>query len=77
MTHTRAGYELFKGFRGYGIFDIERNFNDSNRNVTAPGLGMQWLPFPHFELQMEYQNMDFAASSGSNHFGFVMAHVYY
>lgn len=77
IAHVRAGYEVMKGFKAYGIYDIEHNVNDSNARITAPGLGMQWLPFPHFELQLEYQNMDFAFNQGANHFGFVMAHVYY
>ncbi len=76
LGHMRVGYEFFKGFKGYGLFDYLNEVGNVANRYTAPGLGVQWLPFPHLELQMEYQAQDREVGPGV-HFGFVMLHVYY
>lgn len=75
LSHLRYGYEAFKGFRGYALYDYQYVIGADTR-FTAPGFGLQWLPYPHFELQAEYQAGRFKGSEVS-HFGFVMFHVYY
>jgi len=75
LGHFRYGYEAFKGFRGYALYDYQDVVGASTR-FTAPGFGFQWLPYPHFELQAEYQAGRFEGSE-VGHFGFVMFHVYY
>ncbi len=77
ITHTRLGYKFFKGFRAYGIFDINQNVDISSDFTKAPGLGLQWLPVPHVNLQIEYQNIDIKNDPNKSHFGFIMAQVYY
>ncbi len=77
LTHTKLGYNAFKGFKIYSLYDFEQNFTNSNRRITAPGLGIQWLPFPHFQLQAEYQKINFPENLAPNHFGFIMVHIYY
>jgi hypothetical protein len=75
LSHLRYGYEAFKGFKGYALYDYQNVIGAAQR-FTAPGLGLQWLPYPHFELQAEYQAGRFEGQEVS-HFGFVMFHVYY
>jgi len=75
LSHLRYGYEAFKGFKGYALYDYQDVVGASQR-FTAPGLGFQWLPYPHFELQAEYQAGRFEGGDTS-HFGFLMFHVYY
>jgi len=77
LTHTRVGYELFKGFKTYGIYDFIHDLDDTGAFTSAPGLGFQWLPVTHFELQLEYQNIRIKNQPDDQHFGFIMAHVYY
>lgn len=76
LSHLRLGYEFFKGFKGYTLYDYQNTLNQENTRLTAPGFGIQWLPFPHFELQIEYQAMKFE-SQKTRDFGFVMFHIYY
>ena len=76
-THTRVGYEFLKGFKAYGIFDMIFNIDSSDGFTKSPGIGLQWLPAPHFELQVEYQNTKIKSQSDDTHFGFIMAHIYY
>lgn len=77
LLHTRVGYELFKGFKGYGIFEYTEDLDNSDSVTTAPGLGFQWLPYPHFNLQVEYQALDRKGGDDTTHFGFIMAQMYY
>ena len=78
LANLRFGYEFFKGFKGYTLYDYQKGLNtDVADRVTAPGLGFQWFPFPHFEVQLEYQAMKNQQSPGTNHFGFVLFHTYY
>ena len=76
INHTRIGYEFFKGFKSYTLFDYQKSISVADTQVTAPGIGLQWLPFPHFEVQIEYQAMK-RISEKVNHFGFIMVHSYF
>lgn len=75
LSHLRLGYEVLKGLRAYAIYDFRQTESQSDSRMVAPGLGFQWLPMPHIELQMEYQAMRFK-SQAVTHFGFFLFHVY-
>lgn len=53
------GYQVTKGFEPYFIFEhLQRDLEDSTTQQTEAGLGMQWLPVPHFEIQAEYKKQN-------------------
>jgi len=55
MTST-FGLPLFKGFMPYLVNEfIQRDLQVHNTRSEAYGAGIQWLPLPHFEIQLEYQ----------------------
>lgn len=54
--HVRYGYNVVKGVMPYVLYEqLQTDMNDSDTKTTAPGVGIQWLPIPHFEIQAEYQ----------------------
>lgn len=45
-----------KGLWPYLVFEHNQvDMNDSDTLVTSPGAGIMLLPFPHFDIQAEYQ----------------------
>ena len=74
----RIGNKPFKGFMWYGVFEHASIANNGGYNLThSPGVGVQWLPFPHINLQMEYQrSVSSQGPGGPNHVGWFLVHLY-
>lgn len=49
-------YKLHKGIMPYFVFEhSQSNLSDNETLILSPGLGVQFLPIPHVELQAEFQ----------------------
>lgn len=60
------GHQLFKGVTVSVLHEqLQRDLSDGQTRVHAPGVGVQWLPLPHFELQVEYKREFSKASPGN------------
>lgn len=58
FSYHKLGWEFYKGFIAY--FAQENQFadlNDSSTHAYSHGVGMQWFPRPHFELQVNFAKM--------------------
>lgn len=50
------GYQWTQGFLPYLILEhLQRNLADSDTKRSSAGIGVQWLPIPHIELQAEFK----------------------
>ncbi|MGE3680568.1 MAG: hypothetical protein AB7G93_02500 [Bdellovibrionales bacterium] len=50
------GYEAIRGFIPYGVFEWEQVEVGASQRVTdVQGIGVQWLPRPHWEVKLELQ----------------------
>ncbi len=75
-TFHRLGYELTKGFIIFGQFD--QSFLDSSDESTkydSYGPGIQWLPFPHFEI-MSYLGKEKAFGQDPTDYWWIMLNIY-
>ncbi len=74
----RLGYMPFKGFMGYAVFEhLSRDSGASYNLIHQPGLGLQWLPLSHFNVQLEYVRQVNSIDPGNpNHIMFGIFHVY-
>jgi hypothetical protein len=74
----RWGYTGSKGLMPYFIYEhLQEDMSDANTVMWAPGVGVQFMPYPHFEIQAEYQRQMF--SSAPNEFtnwALLMLHFY-
>lgn len=75
-TFHRLGYEIAKGLTIFGQFD--RSFLDTSDETTkydSYGPGIQWLPYPHFEV-MSYLGKEKAYGQEATDFWWLMLNVY-
>lgn len=77
-SQTRLSYKMVKGLLGYLVFEHSSRAAPSGYGLTtSPGLGFQWLPIPHVEIQTEYQIRTESTSNGDpNHIAWVLLHLY-
>lgn len=68
---SRFGYVLFRGFHLRTDFQYNRSIQTDFRSY---GLGFQWFPFPHFELQGYYEKTEQNGLPGSE--WLFMVHYY-
>ncbi len=53
------GYEATKGVLPYLVAEqLQSDLTDRLSQRSSLGVGIQWLPLPHFELQAEYKKQD-------------------
>lgn len=73
------GYKFFKGGLGYLLFEhSQKNLDDHETLITAPGFGFQFLPISHVELQFEYQRRSYESDVGNvEHRSFFTFHLYH
>lgn len=73
------GHKIFKGGRSYFVFEhAQTNLSDSKTLVTSPGIGFQFLPIPHVELQIEYQRRKRQSQKDNpEHRSFAVLHLYH
>lgn len=75
-TFHRLGYEVLKGLTLYAQFD--RSFLDTaneNTKYDSYGPGLQWLPYPHFEV-MSYFSKEKATGQEATDYWWLMFNVY-
>lgn len=74
-----VGRKLFQGFLGYFIYEhSQTNLRQTRQSLTtSPGLGFQWLPIAHVELQFEHQYRTVVANDNPEHRSFLMLHLYH
>lgn len=73
------GRRIFDGFFPYFVYEHRQTDLDESRNsmTTSPGLGFQFFPIAHFELQFEHQyRTNIATSDNPEHRTFAVLHVY-
>ena len=77
-AYISTGYSLTKGVQPYLFFEyLQRDLADSKSAQNSPGLGIQWLPLPHFELQAEFKRQILNTSPESpDYSGWAVIHFY-
>ena len=73
------GIRFFKGGLGYLILEHgQKNLHNSDTLVISPGIGFQFLPTSHVELQFEYLKKSYQNNSNyTEHFSFLTLHLYH
>jgi hypothetical protein len=75
-TFHRLGYEFEKGITVFAQFDRSfLNTADETTQYDSYGPGLQWLPFPHFEL-MGYLGKEKAFGQDATDFWWLMFNIY-
>jgi hypothetical protein len=74
-----VGRKLFQGMLAYFIYEhAQTDLRESRQSLTtSPGLGFQWLPIAHVELQFEHQYRTIVARNNPEHRSFLMLHLYH
>lgn len=77
VNYQRLDYEFVQGFHGYLTQELSRlNFSDSDSLSKIFGIGIQYFPRPHFELNLSWQIQTHALRVGYADFAFLMLHFY-
>jgi hypothetical protein len=77
VDYLRLDYEYFQGFHGYLMQELARyDFKDPSTLSKVYGIGVQWFPRPHIELDFEWQLQMTAAVQGYSDFAFALLHFY-
>jgi len=74
------GRKVFDGFFPYFIYEHRQTDLSASRNTltSSPGLGFQFFPISHFEIQFEHQYRTLVAqSSNPEHRSFIALHLYH
>lgn len=75
---NQIGYTPVKGLMTYiffehASFDLASGYNI----IEQPGLGIQWLPVPHVNIEVEYARQTTSATrSNPFHVGYLLLHLY-
>ena len=78
VAYARFGYKVFKGFQSYISYEHSSpDLDVSGNHNKAPGVGIQWFPVPHTELQFELQRQRNSLSGFYTTSGFLQAHYYF
>lgn len=79
FSNSKWMLEPFKGVKPYAIAEYrQNNMKDKYTMTTGSGLGLQWLPIPHIELQMEFQKLHSRLSPNDNaDSAWALAHYYF
>lgn len=78
VDYNRFDYELIQGLHVYLTQDFSQlNFNDFQTLHNSFGLGVQWFPRPHFEINVSWQRLrTIAISSDYTDFAWAMINIY-
>jgi len=76
--YVSAGYTVAKGVLPYLFYEhFQPDLKTSSTRQGAPGLGLQWLPIPHVEIQAEYKRQVLqSAPRQPNDIGWLVLHLY-
>lgn len=77
VSFLKLGHKPFKGLMWYLLFE-HFSIDSTTYNLShAPGLGIQWLPVPHFNIQVEYTRQVNSSQPGNpNNTGWILFHTY-
>ncbi len=74
------GRKLFDGMLAYFVYEHAQSDLSQSRQslITSPGLGLQWLPIAHVELQFEHQyRTAYLSKENPEHRSFLVLHLYH
>jgi hypothetical protein len=75
VHYTQIGYELHKGFSPFIVYQLSHlDSSKESSKQTSHGLGLQWLPRPHFDLSAQWEKQN--NLSGNSDFAWMMFHYY-
>ena len=77
-TYNRVGYEVAKGLIPYAVHEYQF-LNDQSwvSRGEGVGIGVQWLPRPHLELNAAWEKRrQPAAAEGFSDYAYLMLHFY-
>ena len=78
LFYNELGYEWKKGFVPYLIYersqDLQRIVHDLTFEIFGGGLHL--MPYPHFDLKLEYQNRTDKQPLATSHTAWLMLHYY-
>jgi hypothetical protein len=76
-NYERLDYELRQGFHVYFLEQMSRlDFKNPSNFRLSYGLGIQFFPRPHFELNAEYQRVTNYSSDNLSNYFTLMGHFY-
>lgn len=77
VEYNRLDYEFFQGFHGYLTQELSRlDFGNPDTLSKAYGIGIQFFPRPHLELNLSWQIQTVATVQGYTDFGALLVHFY-
>lgn len=78
VTYNRINYEAVRGLHLYGLHQIRYlDYHTPRNRMDAYGLGLQFFPRPHWELQFEFQKQrDLARFDSYYDYAWLMMHYY-
>lgn len=78
-TYNRFGYEVYRGIHLLGTVEYwQNNLDDNNSSNDRYGLGAQWFPRPHFDIQAIWAKARAkAAGSTFSDYAWAMLHYYF
>lgn len=77
VNYQKLDYEFFQGFHGYITQELSRlNFASLDSLSKTYGIGLQFFPRPHLELNFSWQIQTSATLAGYTDFGFLLLHFY-
>lgn len=79
IAHSMTlGHQIFKGFMPYLVSELlQRDLAESNTLQGAYGIGLQWLPIPHIDLQFEFKKQfNRAPTISRSDLAWVVGHFY-
>jgi hypothetical protein len=78
VNYVELGYEAIQGVQLYGIAQYSRlNFADQKTLQNSYGLGVDWFPRPHFEVNLEWQKLKTAQNGDAyTDFAWLMLNIY-
>jgi len=78
VNYLRVNYEVFRGVHAYVTQELSKlDFSNSKNTTEAYGIGLQFFPRPHLEIQVTYQKSRMlAASTSFSDFAWVLFHFY-
>lgn len=75
-TFSRLGYEAYKGVLPFVQFDrASLQSSDLSSQFDSYGLGLQWLPYPHFDF-MVFAGKEAKFAQAESDFSWLMLNIY-
>jgi hypothetical protein len=77
-TAWTLGYQAAKGVLPYFVAEhLQQDLSDSTTQQSSAGIGIQWLPIPHIEIQAEFKKQsNRSAEVSQSDSGWIIFHLY-